>query len=618
MYIHSVKVSNFKSIKNVDNEIIIEPRITAIIGKNESGKSNVVESLSCLSPNYNVSAAFSHENINRLCSSNEEIEYQILLKPKNNKSKIDETEIIINKREYKVQGGLLKYYNSNIKNNVNILIERFPQRPSGFSAQDLNNFKQHKNALQGDDSFDIRNVNKALQFIELKSSVLMIQNGDDIYELFTSIKNSWSELIKRIPTVFFRNSDKILKNEYKLDDIQKEFKNPKAYPHSLLSDFLRLIEISHDDFIKSILPGVSGPKTSLQRKINNNVKKLINDEFNKFYTTEKIQLEVEFDSNVASFSVISDNETALLLSERSNGLRWYLNMFIDAKVQGVDSSNVLYLLDEPGISLHVNAQRELLNLFSDLADKGNQVVYTTHSPYMLDCTDEGIHRIRAVEKDSSGNTRIYKTAYDSKISMENQQDTLAPIINSIGMNLHDTIGPSKDKLNLVVEGVSDYIYLTAMANKLGLDMDKYNIIPSVGVTNSIKLCSILRGWGCPFLAIFDYDREGVEKGGESLREHFLYEEGNEYIYLKEVDNSLLEEKEYQDFSYCIEDLVGKEAIANFVRDEELGSEIGKTLKAKLYCDAVSRGDYSLDSNCENRFSNLFERVEEIRGRLFKI
>ena len=47
MYIHSVKLVNFKSIGDYpESEIILEPNVTAIIGKNESGKSNVLEGLS--------------------------------------------------------------------------------------------------------------------------------------------------------------------------------------------------------------------------------------------------------------------------------------------------------------------------------------------------------------------------------------------------------------------------------------------------------------------------------------------------------------------------------------------------------------------------------------------
>lgn len=170
-------------------------------------------------------------------------------------------------------------------------------------------------------------------------------------------------------------------------------------------------------------------------------------------------MDLGFNAGVVSFVVTSENGEALILSERSNGLRWYLETFIDAQANDIAGRNVIYLLDEPGASLHVNAQRELLSLFQHLSEKGNQVVYTTHSPYMLDLQTDGVHRIRAVVKNSEGYTYIYKTAYDARISPDSQQDTLAPIINAIGMNLNDTFGPAKDKLNIVTEGMSDYIYL---------------------------------------------------------------------------------------------------------------------------------------------------------------
>lgn len=43
MYIHSVKLVNYKSIGDYpESEIILEPKVTAIIGRNESGKSNIL------------------------------------------------------------------------------------------------------------------------------------------------------------------------------------------------------------------------------------------------------------------------------------------------------------------------------------------------------------------------------------------------------------------------------------------------------------------------------------------------------------------------------------------------------------------------------------------------
>lgn len=94
---------------------------------------------------------------------------------------------------------------------------------------------------------------------------------------------------------------------------------------------------------------------------------------------------------------------------------------------------------------------------------------------MLDLENDGVHRIRAVVKNTDGFTYIYKTAYDAQIAPETQKDTLAPIINAIGMNLSDTFGPAKDKINIVTEGMSDYIYLCTMAKVLDIDTNKYAI-----------------------------------------------------------------------------------------------------------------------------------------------
>ncbi len=298
-------------------------------------------------------------------------------------------------------------------------------------------------------------------------------------------------------------------------------------------------------------------------------------------------MDLGFNAGVVSFVVTSENGEALILSERSNGLRWYLETFIDAQANDIAGRNVIYLLDEPGASLHVNAQRELLSLFQHLSEKGNQVVYTTHSPYMLDLQTDGVHRIRAVVKNSEGYTYIYKTAYDARISPDSQQDTLAPIINAIGMNLNDTFGPAKDKLNIVTEGMSDYIYLCTIAKVLGIDTERYAILPSVGASNCINICSILHGWGCRYIALFDYDTAGVKTGGEYLRKDMMFEYKAQYCYLADVSQEDVEKKTYKDSPYMIEDVVTREEISRYCSETNTSSTIGKTLMAKLMSNAVT-------------------------------
>ena len=82
MYIHSVKLVNFKSIGDYpEAEVILEPKVTAIIGKNESGKSNVLDGLSQIDFIGNKPAAYASEKLNRTAPEGSQIKYIITIKP---------------------------------------------------------------------------------------------------------------------------------------------------------------------------------------------------------------------------------------------------------------------------------------------------------------------------------------------------------------------------------------------------------------------------------------------------------------------------------------------------------------------------------------------------------
>lgn len=334
----------------------------------------------------------------------------------------------------------------------------------------------------------------------------------------------------------------------------------------------------------------------------------INRPFHDFYQTEEIYLDLAFNGGTVAFMVHSSNGESLSISERSNGLRWYLETFIDAQANDISGRNVVYLLDEPGTSLHVNAQRRLLELFEHLADQGNQVVYTTHSPYMLNTESEGVHRIRAVVKNTDCYSYIYKTAYDAKIAPESQQDTLTPIIAALGMNLQNTFGPALNKVNIVTEGMSDYIYLCTMAKRLGIDLEKYAIIPSVGATNCVNICAILHGWGCKYIALFDFDKKGVESGGEYLHDEMFFELGKQYCYVREVTQDELAKRLYKTSEFEIEDVVQRSEITRFCTETGTSTTLGKPLTAKLLCTAIENGSFELNKQSIDNFQKLFDRI----------
>lgn len=88
MYVHSVKLINFKSIGDYpENEIILEPRVTSIIGKNESGKSNVLDGLSQINFFTNNPSAFGINIINR--NSDSGIQNSFIVTLKSNSEEIE-------------------------------------------------------------------------------------------------------------------------------------------------------------------------------------------------------------------------------------------------------------------------------------------------------------------------------------------------------------------------------------------------------------------------------------------------------------------------------------------------------------------------------------------------
>lgn len=620
MYVHSVKLVNFKSIGNYDEaEVILEERVTAIIGKNESGKSNVLDGLARVNLLKRNQNAFADELVNRNCPIGTQITYLVTLRPNASDSTMGingETQVEISKTKAIVTGSLLTYYQDNLFSDVKSFVdylESINNNPMQLRDQELSSYRKCISDMQESSILDLHQRMTSLDYLFARVNNFPAAKREEYSTMLNAVRDSWLKFTTILPTFFYRKADKHLKTLIKYEDIEKELRAPTSYPNSLLSDLLKAIGISNDDFLFAARSGSTPIQESTRRRINKAVREKINKPFSQFYQTEEVVLDLGFNAGNVSFIVQSNDGEALYLSERSNGLQWYLETFIDAQANNISNRNVVYLLDEPGTSLHVNAQRKLLELFEHLAAQGNQVVYTTHSPYMLNTELEGVHCIRAAVKNTDGYTYIYKSAYDAKIAPESQRDTLTPIIAALGMNLQDTFGPAKDKINIVTEGMSDYIYMNTMAKQLGIDMNKFAIIPSVGATNCVNICAILHGWGCKYIALFDFDKEGVESGGEHLRQKMFFDIEKQYCYVREVSPEEIVQKVYSTNQYEIEDVVQRSEIMRFCTETGTSTSLGKPLTAKLLCTAIENGLFKLDDQSVNNFNTLFSRIESYTG-----
>ncbi len=167
------------------------------------------------------------------------------------------------------------------------------------------------------------------------------------------------------------------------------------------------------------------------------------------------------------------------LDARSSGFRWFVS-FIAAFAEFEDDANVIVLLDEPGLGLHARAQDDFLRFIGDRLAQRHQVIFTTHSPFLVDSAR--LDRVRVVEDAGPDHgARATKTDGASR-----DPDTLFPLQAALGYDIAQNLFVGPD--NLVVEGLSDFTYLTVMSdclkskNRTGLD-DRWRILPAGGASN---------------------------------------------------------------------------------------------------------------------------------------
>lgn len=146
---------------------------------------------------------------------------------------------------------------------------------------------------------------------------------------------------------------------------------------------------------------------------------------------------------------------------RSTGFQWFFS-FIVAFSAFESRDDVIILLDEPGLGLHAKAQEDLLRFIEERLADGRQVVYTNHSPFMVN--PRRMERARLVE-DLTTRTEPDIGAKVSSDTLSVKGDTLFPLQAALGYDLAQNLFVGGQD-NLVVEGPADLIYLTTLSEHL--------------------------------------------------------------------------------------------------------------------------------------------------------
>ena len=183
-------------------------------------------------------------------------------------------------------------------------------------------------------------------------------------------------------------------------------------------------------------------------------------------------------------------------SERSAGFVWFFSFLVKfAQVKDAGGPVVL-LLDEPGLSLHGKAQGDLLRFIDDKLAPFHQVIYSTHSPFMVPA--DKLQRVRIVE-DKVDRTKTPRKSYGTKVShdvLEVEADTLFPLQGALGYEATQTLFVGEH--TLLVEGPSDILYLQALSSALEargrtkLD-SRWTMCPAGGIDRIMPFVSLFAG-----------------------------------------------------------------------------------------------------------------------------
>ena len=145
--------------------------------------------------------------------------------------------------------------------------------------------------------------------------------------------------------------------------------------------------------------------------------------------------------------------------ERSRGFVWFFSFlaYFTNREQTSDSDLIL-LLDEPGLSLHARAQEDLLRLIDERLALKHQVIYTTHSPFMVSARH--LDRVRTVIDQDKVGTKVSAEIFKA------DEDTAFPLMAAMDIELTQTLFVGEN--SLLLEGPSDLMYCDVLTEALAL------------------------------------------------------------------------------------------------------------------------------------------------------
>ncbi len=562
MKLQSFRIQNYKSVKDTGWCKLSIDNISAIVGQNESGKSTILQALYSF-----YTRTVDEENLRN-----------------DNSLPVVTCSFKFSKEEF-----------TNIFNTVSL-----PKRL--FETISSNNMRLNIQMKWDDDGnasldFDEQNIKDIFELSWEKLAAILNTNAEGttvekppltIQETsgeFSQIisKDDFIELfMQRIPNfILFQNGTSLLPDKIDVDAILDEDSKVEGYQGVM--NFLSISGINIEYLMKVSSGKRNRHMDDCNKKITTNFQEFWSQKIGK---GDRITIEVRLerhDNSVAEKAGdsylefwVCDNSDRLHPKQRSEGVRWFMSFYLQLKANAINipADGSIFLIDEPGGSLHARAQEDVLKVFEDIENK-IQVIFTTHSPYMVKM--ETLYRVLAAERsdeDDNSETKIVEAYHLGSAST----NTLAPILDRMGVNFSNQNVIQK-KNNVLLEEISAFYYLTAFKKLTGSTMEAY-FIPCTGVTNIPHLVYMFIGWGLDFVVVVDDDNSGRK----------VYNDLKETIC--QNDDDLAKKKLYKiKGGIGIEDLFTKTDFKKFILDDDAAA-VGDNNSEYMKINSFSKPVYA--------------------------
>ncbi len=449
MRLLSFQIKNYRSI--IDTGIIKLSDLDNVVvfaGQNESGKSSLLSALRDFE-----NAEFDKDSVPFSTDSEPTQSVSCTYKVE----KIDEftkllSDTLIEDNGLKIQDGETILDTKKNEKITEFTLTRTKQGDNLVLAVDNNSFKIIQASILDKPISESKPVPEAVQTEGAKTSPTVNKYLDMSDDKNISIAKSLFRITPKI--VFFDDFCDLLPDKIFISNLKDKNTNVEGY--KAVKNLEKILDV---DFITKDAEDDAVRMTKTESDNDNISINFQKDWGQRIHGENEVLVEYDFQKrsgagdqgSYINFYVQTKKGQRLPPKKRSKGLIWFLSLWLELKALDTTNNDLVLLLDEPDQHLHVKAQEDILKLINKLASKGkrggDQIIYATHSPYLIE-TDH-LNRIKLVINDKEKGS-IVEDVTTSKINTEYKRDALQPISDAIGLSVSgfSTIG----KKNVILEG----------------------------------------------------------------------------------------------------------------------------------------------------------------------